>query len=605
MAYKTISDYGVIGDTHSAALVGMDGSIDWVCLPRFDSPSVFSAILDDTKGGRFNISPVGDYKVQQSYLPNTNILATRFTTHMGEAEVLDFMPLTGGNRGGHHPSQIHRLVHCIAGTLEMQWLFQPRFNYARARTRVSARRHGVMARSCDESLALSTDAPFAVDGNQAQGCLSLQEGQMATFVLAYGRRRVYPIRYFRSQNALALTKSHWLEVANAINYDGLWKDRVVRSFLLLHLLVYSPTGAIVAAPTTSLPEAIGGSRNWDYRYSWLRDSSFTLDILYRLGDSQKGRHFFHWLLHQCQVTNGDTRSVYGVDPMSELRERNLNHLEGYKGSRPVRIGNGAAKHLQMDVYGEVILTIHTYHRYGGSIDEGVWSIVENFAQVVCRNWHRPDRSIWEVRGRPRHFVYSKLMCWAALDRAVALARALGRGQPEEVAEWERTAEAIKTEILTKGWSWRKQAFSQSYRSDFMDAANLMLPLVGFLPGHDPRLSSTIRRIREELAQGALVHRYHTSTGVDGLPGEEGAFVMLSFWLVGALIYVGEVEEASALFKEVLGYSNHLGLFSEMIDPETKGALGNFPQAFSHIGLIHTARNLTAALGLGTTEPNMT
>ena len=598
MSYKPISDYGVIGDTYSAALVSIYGSIDWACFPRFDSPSVFAAILDDAKGGRFSINPVGDYETRQSYLVNTNILVTTFNAAAGEVEILDFMPVRGGGRRGGAHHQIHRLVRCTAGTVELEYLFQPRFDYARANTRVSLRRHGVVARSRNESIALSADVPFAVDQKVARGRFSLNEGATATFVLAYGRRRVDQVQKFRSTQALSLTRSHWEEVAKHTEHNGYWKDRVTRSFLLLHLLMYSPSGAIVAAPTTSLPEKIGGQRNWDYRYNWLRDSAFTLDILFRLGDHQEGRRFFRWLLYQCQVTNGDTHIIYGIDQNSDLRERTLGHLEGYKGSRPVRIGNGAARHIQMDIFGEVILSIATYYKYGGHMSKEAWAIVENFARVVCRNWHRADQGIWEIRGRPTHFVYSKVMCWAALDRAVALARTLGLGQAEEVAEWERGAEAIRMEVLTKGWSWRKEAFSQAYRSDHMDASNLMLPMVGFLPGENPRMLSTIRRIREELAQGALVRRYHTDTGVDGLPGEEGAFLMLSFWLIGALLSGDEVEEARALFEEVLGYSNHLGLFSEMIDPETKEALGNFPQAFSHIGLIHTARNLEAALAIG-------
>lgn len=596
MTYKRISDYGVIGDTYSAALVGIDGSIDWACFPRFDSPSVFAAILDETKGGCFSINPVGDYRVKQRYLLNTNILSTTFTTETGQAELLDFMPVTFGSQPGRCPHQIHRLVRCTSGSVELASLFKPRFDYARANTKVTPQRNGILAKSRNDSIALSTDISLQVNGNQAQGCFTLHGGETATFVLAYGRRCTYPVHNFDTAAALARTQTYWQGVAEKVRYSGPWKDNVVRSCLLLHLLMYNTTGATVAAATTSLPEKIGGQRNWDYRYSWLRDSAFTWEILYRLGDHRETRNFFNWLLHQCQITTNGTGIVYGIDPLSDLRERTLGHLEGYKGSRPVRIGNGAATMFQMDIFGEVILSIATYHKYGGDIDRKVWSIVEHFARVVCRDWRRTDRGIWEVRGRARHFVYSKVMCWAALDRAVALARALGLGQPKEVAEWEDTAKVIKADILTKGWSNRVQAFTQAYGSDNMDAANLMIPLTGFLPGDDPRVLSTIRRIREELSRGALVNRYHTSTGVDGLSGDEGAFTMLSFWLIGALLYAGEVEEARVLFEEILSYSNHLGLFSEMVDPETKELLGNFPQAFSHVGLIHTARNLAAALG---------
>ena len=595
MTYKPISDYGVIGDTHSAALVGKDGSIDWACFPRFDSASVFAAILDDAKGGRFSIRPSGASESQQRYLPDTNILATTFATDTGEVELLDFMPPRNGSTRTGPPHQIHRQVRCLAGLMELDWLFQPRFDYARAKTAMSRRPYGVLATAGDESVALSTDAPLANDGDTSQGRLRLLRGEAATFVLAYGRQNVLPVEKFQSAQALELTKRHWQDVTEHIEYEGPWRDDVVRSFLLLHLLIYEPTGAVVAAPTTSLPEEIGGERNWDYRYGWLRDSAFTMDILYRLGDRNEGKKFFNWLVDECHATIERTRIVYGIDRTTDLRERSLTHLEGYRGSQPVRVGNGAANMLQMDVFGEVILSIDTYHKQGGKIDERAWEIVESFARQVSKDWKKPDRGVWEIRGRAHHFVYSKVMCWAALDRAAGMARALRRGRPDEVAEWERTADTIKAEVLTKGWSEEKQAFRQAYDNDDMDAANLVIPFVGFLAGDDPRVVSTVRRIRDELSQGALVHRYDNDTGVDGLSGGEGAFVMLSFWLIGALLSAGEVEEAKTLFEEILGYSNHLGLFSEMVDLETRETLGNFPQAFSHIGLLHTARNLTVAL----------
>lgn len=597
MPYKPISDYGVIGDMHSAALVGIDGSIDWACFPRFDSPSVFAAILDDNKGGRFSIAPVGECQHRQRYLRNTNILATTFTTDSGEAELLDFMPISGGNRPGESPHEIHRLARCTTGTVELRCLFQPRFDYARAQTTLRTNQYGTVATGHNESIALSTDISLTVDGNQAEGYFTLHEGETATFVLSYGERRVFPVHHFDTSTALIATQTHWQTMADEIQYHGPCKDMVVRSFLLLHLLMYSSTGAIVAAPTTSLPAKIGGQRNWDYRYSWLRDSAFTIGALYRLGDTLEAPHFFNWLLSRCDVTMGDTRIVYGIDPLSDLSEQRLDHLDGYKGSRPVRIGNLAVSQLQMDVFGEVIFSIAAYHKHGGHMSPEAWSIVESFAMVVCKNWHRPDRSIWEIRGHPRHFVYSKIMCWTALDQAVSMAHALGRGHTKEIREWERTADAIKTEILTQGWNQRKEAFTQAYESDHMDGANLIIPMVGILPNDDPRVLSTIQQIQDELSHGALVSRYQTATGVDGLPGDEGAFTMLSFWLIEALMHVGKVDEATEFFEEMIGYSNHLGLFSEMIDPSTKESLGNFPQAFSHVGLIHAAYTLTDALNM--------
>lgn len=600
MAYKPISDYGLIGDTHSAALVGLDGSIDWACFPRFDSPSVFAAILDDAKGGRFQISPAGAYQSEQQYLPRTNILKTVFTVSEGQVEVVDFMPLTEGSRPGHEfcPHEVHRVVRCVAGRVEMTCRFQPRLNYGRGRTRVKVGHHSALAKGNDQCLALSADVPLEPSDEGAVGRFTLAEGQEATFVLAYGRERPYPVANFATSARLARTRRYWEHTAKQVirqGYSGPWQEQVVRSVLALHLLIYRPTGAIVAAPTTSLPEAIGGERNWDYRYCWLRDAAWTLGVLYRLGDRKEGHQFFRWLLYQSKVTRGHTQILYGVDPTSDLRERTLRHLDGHRDSRPVRIGNGAARHFQLDVFGEVILSIATYKKYGGRLDKDAWSIVEHFAETICHDWRRKDRSIWEVRGPQQHFVYSKVLCWVGLDRALGLARSLGRGDPQSLRRWERTADRIKAEILTKGWSEEKQAFTQSYENEEMDASTLIIPFVGLLPGDDPRILSTVKRIRAELGQGALVRRYNTATTDDGLQGGEGAFTLLSFWLIGALLYTGHIEEAHRLFEELLGYANHLGLFSEMIDPGTGGALGNFPQAFSHIGLLHTARNLTAAL----------
>ena len=454
---------------------------------------------------------------------------------------------------------------------------------------------GVKATGGGDSMLLSTNVPLTVDADQAEGSFTLQSGETETFVLSYKKGRAKRVDGFSSDRALAATCTYWEEVSSRIHYDGPWKDSVVRSALLLHLLRYNTSGATVAAPTTSLPELIGGERNWDYRYSWLRDSAFTWDVLCRVGDHSEMPRFFKWLFHQCEVAGGQTDIVYGIHPDSDLREQTLDHLEGYKRSGPVRIGNGAAGMHQLDIYGEVIIAIATYMRRTGDVEPSAWAIVEHFAGVVCRDWQLTDQGVWEVRGRPRHFVYSKVMCWAALERAAALARAFDIGDPDAVAEWDRTAEAIKAEVLDKGWSQKKQAFSQYYGTDELDAANLIMPMVGFLPGDDPRVLSTVRKIREELAQGPLVRRYHTSTGVDGLSGEEGAFTMLSFWLIGALLCAGEVDEAKSLFEEILGHSNHLGLLSEMVDPASGEALGNFPQAFSHVGLIHTARNLTYAM----------
>jgi GH15 family glucan-1,4-alpha-glucosidase len=446
-----------------------------------------------------------------------------------------------------------------------------------------------------ETLVLSTNVPMTVDGDTAESRFPLERGDVATFIAAYGRATPVAVGLGRSAYRLEHTKEMWERIVEELDYQGMWREEVVRSFLVLHLLMYAPTGAIVAAPTTSLPENIGGERNWDYRYCWLRDSAFTLGVLFRVGDLHDARHFLNWLISMSaeHVDSGQIQVLYGITADSTLEETTLDHLEGYRGSKPVRIGNGAAHQLQLDVFGEVILSINTYMRYGGYISSEIWSIVYDFAETTCASWHLPDRSIWEVRGHERHFTYSKAMCWAALDQAIEIGTATGH--KSELARWRRVANEIKAEVLTRGWSETKQAFVQSYDSDVMDASSLILTWTGLLPPDDPRIQSTLARTIEELGQGPFVHRYKVEEADDGLKGEEGALTMLSFWLIGALMTDGQVQKAKELFEEMLGFANHLGLFSEMIDPLTKEALGNFPQAFSHIGLIHTARNLSWAL----------
>ena len=593
VAYKRIRDYGLIGDSHSAALVGTDGSIDWCCFPRFDSPSVFAAILDSDKGGHFQIAPTTPYGTHQEYISNTNVLSTTFQTDQGEANLIDFMPLTEGSRPGQCPHEIHRILTCTRGTLTLECHFHPRLDYGRAETRVTLTRNGAVASGNGYSLALSSSIPLAVRQDEAHARFVLQEGDTCNFVVSYGRSRPSAAKALHSDEKLQRTIRYWESLTGEINYQGLWKEEVIRSFLALHLLVYMPTGAIVAAPTTSLPEEKGGKRNWDYRYSWLRDTAFTLGIMYRLGDMREAHQFMSWLIAQLESTPGRTQILYGIDPQSDLEEVTLDHLEGYQRSRPVRIGNKAADQIQMDVFGEVVTSIVTYHRYGGYISNEIWDLVSEFAQVVCDNWKRPDHGIWEVRGPVQHFVYSKVMCWVALDNAVMLAQELER--PAPIERWRETADAIKQEILTKGWSERKQSFVQHYGSETLDASNLLMAFVGFLPPDDIRIQSTIKAAIEELSQGYFIRRYNTQETQDGLTGDEGAFIMLTFWLIGALLFSGQARKALELFQDFLKQANHLGLFSEMMDPGTGEFLGNFPQAFSHIGLIHTARNLNQAL----------
>ncbi len=597
-------DYGLIGDMSSAALVGTDGSVDWCCLPRFDSPSVFASILDEDIGGRFRIRPSGAYAgARQVYLQDTNILETTFTTSSGVVKITDFMPIQDSDRDGKPdtnpvvPPELHRIVTCIDGSVEMRCDYEPRHDYARA---VPAIRHlrsngsgtAVETEGGGQTMMLLSSVSLPASADGVRGEFALSQGESAIFVLAYGGGRPANLERYRTQEKLQLTRRYWQDLVAGMNYGGLWREQVVRSFLLLHLMMYRGTGAIVAAPTTSLPETLGGSRNWDYRYSWLRDTSFTVDVLYRLGDVYGADHYIHWLLEQCQLNSRRTRILYGITQSSSLEEEILGHLRGYEDSRPVRIGNGAADHLQLDVFGEVISTIHSLLVLDGEIPEEAWDLVCSFAEVVIKNWHRRDRGVWEVRGEPQRFVYSKVMCWAALDTAAYIAAAVE--QRRLYRRWAQAAFVIKTEILDLGWSESKRAFRQRYGSDALDASNLAIPFFGFIPPEDPRVRQNLDAIERELTDGPLVWRYlpeETDDGLDAQP--EGAFTMLSFWLMGNQIYTGQADKAFDLFHEMITRCcNHLGLFAEMFDPSTNRQLGNFPQAYSQIGLIHTALNLS-------------
>ena len=589
-----IGSHGLIGDMSSAALVATDGTIDWCCMPRFDSPSVFAALLDSKSGGRFQIAPAGHAFGRQEYLPDTNILQTSFTTTTGTLTVTDFMPVRLSALSEDAPHEVHRVVRCESGEIDVSCVFEPRLDYARGVTVLRPLREGVQARGGRQTLSLLASVPLRIEGDRAVARFRLPQGESASFVLAYGHGKPVRIGTYRTGARLEDTRRFWQEIVAGIRYDGAWSEAVKRSMLVLHLMMYRRTGAIIAAPTTSLPETLGGSRNWDYRYAWLRDSSFTVDILHRVGDDGGGERYIDWLLDQCKLNDRKTRIVYGETPNSSLREQTLDHLEGYAGSRPVRIGNGAARHLQLDVFGEVILAIHTLFRLQGRIVQRAWALVTKFAETVMFNWRRRDRGVWEVRGRQRHFVYSKIMCWAALDRAADIARTLN--EHRLAARWSRAAETIRQQVLTDGWSDSKRAFRQRYDDDALDASNLVIPFVGFLPPDDPRVRMNADGIARELADGPFVWRYRPSETDDGLEAqEEGAFTLLSFWLIGNLLYTGRVEKAAEYFERIMSHANHLGLFSEMIDPRTGALLGNFPQAYSHVGLIHTARNLDRAL----------
>jgi GH15 family glucan-1,4-alpha-glucosidase len=594
VAYKGIGDYGIIGNMLSAALVGTDGSIDWCCLPRFDAPSAFAAILDDEKGGRFRINPRESFESGQAYLADTNVLMTTFRTGRGAASVTDFMPCyrTSGHGLTQH-NQVHRLVECTEGQVGMEILFEPRLDYARDSTSMSASRHGIGVRGRTGTLALSSTVALDVQGDSAVASFNLEKGESAHFILHYGADRPRSPIVYRLTDKLERTTAYWRQKAESCVVSGQWQEEIVRSYLALHLLVYSPTGAIVAAPTTSLPEEIGGERNWDYRYAWLRDASLTVDALFRLGHLDEALGFFNWLVTTCGKCGARAQILYDIDAEDPLDEQELDHLEGHRGSRPVRIGNGAYDQVQLDVFGEVLEAAHNYLSMAGYISGRTWELLESFVDAACDSWQQPDSGIWEVRGGPFHFVHSKLMCWVAVDRGIRIAGKLGRGT--NVARWRKTARDIKDDVLAKGWNAGRGAFTQHYDTAALDASNLLMALHGFLPVTDERIVSTVERSVEELGWNGLVRRYRTDLTDDGLAGSEGAFLWCSFWLVRNWLGMGKLDEAIALYEKLLGYSNHVGLLPEMVDPTSGEALGNFPQALTHLAVITTGLELTRVL----------
>jgi GH15 family glucan-1,4-alpha-glucosidase len=598
MPYLPIADHGVIGDLHTAALVGLDGSIDWMCHPHFDSPSVFAAILDDEKGGRFQLAPKrDDVTRKQLYVPDTNVLVTRFLSPDGVAEVTDFMPI-GAPVGTHGHHQLVRRVEVVRGSMILRARCQPAFDYARAEHRVEAYAGGVCFRSDGLCLALTSTVHLRADGAAAVADFELREGERATFLLSGlegEERHPSALSEDEAERAFRATVDYWHRWLGRSRYRGRWREMVNRSALALKLLTFAPTGAIVAAPTTSLPAPIGGSRNWDYRYTWIRDASFTLYGLIRVGFTEEADAFQRWLAARVQESgqDGSLQLMYSLDGRHELPEQTLDHLEGYRGSRPVRIGNGAHAQLQLDIYGELLDAIYLYNKYATPIGYDAWVKIRRILNHVCEVWTEPDEGIWEVRGGRRHFVYSKVMCWVALDRGLRLADK--RSFPADRQRWLSTRDVIYEEVMRRGWNRKLQAFVQDFDGENLDASNLIMPLVFFLAPRDPRFLATLDAIQRDLAKGSLVHRYDVTAAPDGLDGDEGTFSMCTFWLVEALTRAGRLDEARLVFEKMLGYANHLGLYSEQVGP-TGEALGNFPQAFTHLGLISAAFNLDRALG---------
>ncbi len=651
--YTPIADYGVIGNLRTVALVSRAGSIDWCCFPELDRPSVFGALLDRERGGRFRVWADGAGRAEQRYEGGQNVLVTSFITDAGRLAITDFMPLRGpiAGTGARGAPEIHRVLHCESGEVDVNVEWAPRFDYARAEVQIRRVPGGALAMAGAESMELdglptgneppqpspgSMEAALAVP-DAAADCRIVDEGGAptlrASFHLSGGERVALVTRYTGGRGADRDTEDgtapapaaadarhdvaeslrlltdtgeawrgwvHHCERPEECVFTGPWHDQLVRSGLVLKLLTHPHTGAIAAAATTSLPEEIGGVRNWDYRYGWIRDSAFAAQALYALGHRAEALGFLEWA--QRAAAQGGTRPtrlqiMYGLHGETGLAETILPHLEGYRASRPVRVGNAAAAQRQLDVYGELLSAAYELLRLGGTIAPELWRFLSSVADEACEAWRHPDSGIWEIRAEPRHFVYSKVMAWVALDRALRLADRFGL--QGKVTQWRRERDAIREAVLTHGYDAAEGAFVQAFGTTALDASNLLIPLVDFLPADDPRVQGTIDRTLERLTVNGLVYRYLND---DGLPGGEGAFGLPTFWLVDALALSGRLDEARALFEGAAARANHLGLFAEEFDPSTGEQLGNFPQAFTHIGFINSALYLARAEGRHASVP---
>ncbi len=607
MGYQPIHNYGIIGNMYTTALVGMNGAIDWFCFPAHDSPSVFAALLDAQKGGHFKISPMTDEAtLKQFYWSGTNVLITRFLTPDGIGEITDFMPVGIKDQELGYQWLVRRLQ-VIRGSMDFRMECNPAFNYARDEHQTKIGSFGAVFHSPALSLGLATDMPLQQWGSGVAANFTLNSGETAVFVL----RQIepdgglgLPVSQLQADALFKQTVEYWRRWLAQCTYKGRWREVVERSALVLKLLTYEPTGAFVASPTCSLPEMIGGERNWDYRYTWIRDAAFTVYALLRLGFTEEACKFMGWIDCRCHDRNpdGSLQIMYGIDGRKDVKEEILEHLEGYEGSSPVRIGNAAYQQLQLDIYGELMDSVYIYNKYVAPIWYELWTELRDLVNWVCDNWQKQDQGVWEVRGKEQSFVYSKLMCWVAVDRGLRLADK--RSFPADRQRWVLVRDQIYEEIMSQGWDASRQAFMQYYGSSSLDAANLVMPLVFFVSPIDPRILSTIDAINQSPEQGglvynSLVYRYNVEDSPDGLTGDEGTFNLCTFWLVEALARAGKVDssrldQARLLFEDMLGHANHLGLFAEETDRSGK-ALGNFPLALTHLSLISAAYNLDRTL----------
>jgi GH15 family glucan-1,4-alpha-glucosidase len=612
--YHPIDSYGVIGNMKTAALVGPDGGIDWLCLPRFDSPSVFGALLDARKGGRFRLDAAGEAIVRDTfYLPDTNVLVTRFLGREGVGEVMDFMPV-GASRHDRARPDLVRIARGEYGRSAFHLRCAPAFDYARAGHTPRTWDGGAVFEAGGHALSLASTVPLRLGEDGTAGAeFVLGAGECAAFALRFdenGPGRHHPFSVCEALDLKHDTVRYWEEWIGGSTYRGRWREAVRRSALALKLMTYEQTGAIVAAPTTSLPEHVGGTRNWDYRYTWPRDAAFTVYALQRIGLFHEAAHFMEWLRARCEEhKEGEMLlPLYTIDGKHAPEEIELAHLEGYRGSGPVRIGNGAGDQLQIDVIGSVMDAAYLHNKHGSPLSHDLWVELRDLLDGICRNWSRKDHGVWEFRSRKRDFVYSKLMAWVGLDRGVRLAAS--RALPADVERWRKSRDEIYNWIMEKGWDEERRAFVMEHGNGELDAANLIMPLVFFVAPDDPRMLATIDAINRPLKEGGLtddflIHRYHPENAHDGIDEQEGAFSMCSFWMIEALNRAGRmdrglVERARILLQRMLNRGGRLGLYSEQLDPydSGNGALGNYPQALTHLSLITAAINLDRALDDG-------
>jgi GH15 family glucan-1,4-alpha-glucosidase len=594
-SFPAIADYGVIGNCHTAALISRDGSIDWLCLPRFDSSSLFARILDLKRGGFWKIQPTAPFISSHQYVDTTNVLKTVFTCDSGKVQVLDFMEVVDSHQAQqlHPPGRLIRIVEGLEDSVELICVCAPRPGYARDIPQFQASGR----EATFDQFRVEAPLDWQVDADQsALICrITLHAGDRLAFTLS---TQTSPTPHTDPYDALESAIAFWQSWATQCTYRGRYRDDVIRSALVLKLMTYAPSGAIVAAPTTSLPEEIGGERNWDYRYTWVRDASFTLYALLLAGYFDNERPFFDWLERTIHVEKTGIKILYPITSEGQMVEQTLDYLQGYRDSRPVRIGNQAVGQVQLDVYGEALNAIHFAWKAGKYNPTELWDDIHPMLDWITEHWQEPDSGIWEVRGGKRHFVYGKAMLSIALGCGVDMAKSLHL--PGDIDRWQQERDTIRAEVLDKGWSETLQAFKQSYEDDTLDAANLLLPVMGFIDGTDPRMLSTIDATIDHLVSNGLCYRYRSAP--EGVKGKESSFVLCTFWLINALILADRTDEAAAWFEQMLSRSTSLGLFAEEIDPKSGEHLGNFPQAFSHIGVINVAVSLAHVGHTGDVQP---